>query len=88
MLHGEAFVKIDGWGTANVNVCIAESGMGQRSAAVKMAAEILNLPLDKVTISTPDSQDNPWDWGLAGSRGTLVYGRMVGDAANCLLYTS
>ena len=48
---------------------------------VKMAAEILNLPLDKVTISTPDSQDNPWDWGLAGSRGTLVYSRMVGDAA-------
>ena len=81
MLHGEAFVKIDGWGTANINVCIAESGMGQRSSVVKMAAEILNLPLDKVTISTPDSQDNPWDWGLAGSRGTLVYGRMVGDAA-------
>ena len=81
MLHGEAFVKLDGWGTANINVCIAESGMGQRSSVVKMAAEILNLPLDKVTISTPDSQDNPWDWGLAGSRGTLVYGRMVGDAA-------
>ena len=81
MLFGEAFVKIDGFGNANVNVAIAEGGMGQRSAAVKMAAEILSLPLEKVTISVPDSQDNPWDWGLAGSRGTLVYGRMVGEAA-------
>lgn len=82
MSHGEAYVKLEGWGTATIVYCVAESGMAQRSAARKFVAEVLNLPLDKVNITIPDSQSNPYDWGLAGSRGTYVLGKMLGDACD------
>ncbi len=78
--HGEALVKLEGWGTATIHSCIAESGMAQRTAAVKFVAESLNLPLEKVNITAPDTQTNPYDWGLAGSRGTYVMGKTLGDA--------
>lgn len=80
MANGEALVKLEGWGTATIHACIAESGMAQRTAAIKFVAEALNLPLEKVNITIPDTQCNPYDWGLSGSRGTYVMGKMLGDA--------
>lgn len=78
--RGEAFVKLEGWGSVTIISAIAESGMGQRSAAIKFVAESLNLPMEKVNIIPPDSQCSPYDWGLAGSRGTYAIGKMLGDA--------
>jgi xanthine dehydrogenase molybdenum-binding subunit len=42
-----------------------------------MAAEILNLPLDRVDITPPDTHVNPFEFGLAGSRGTYTVGSAV-----------
>lgn len=60
---------------------ITESGMGQRSNIVKMVAEIMNVPFDKVDITPGDTMINPTGFGLCGSRGTITYGHAVSSAA-------
>lgn len=59
----------------------SESGMGQRLAAAKTAAEILNVPMERVSLTESNNINNPGDFGLAGSRGTITVNDAVGRAA-------
>jgi xanthine dehydrogenase molybdenum-binding subunit len=77
----EAMVKLTSDGRAVVYSCISESGLGQRSSICKMAAEVLNLPLERVNMSPPDTELNPFEFGLMGSRGTYAVGSAVIAAA-------
>ncbi len=77
----EAYVRLNPDGTAVISVCASESGMGQRSSLCKMVAEVLNLPLDKVNMTPPDTLVNPFEFGLVGSRGTFAIGTAVINAA-------
>lgn len=77
----EAYVMLNPDGTAVVYCNVSDSGMAQRSSLCKMAAEVLNLPLDNVNITPPDTLVNPYEFGLAGSRGTYAVGSAVIEAA-------
>ncbi|WP_028322096.1 xanthine dehydrogenase family protein molybdopterin-binding subunit [Desulfatiglans anilini] len=77
----EALVKLTPDGRTTVFCCVSESGPGQRSSLCKMAAEVLNLPLERVNLSPPDTHVNPFEFGLMGSRGTYAVGSAVINAA-------
>lgn len=82
----EAFVRIQGnikgKGSKVIVQCdLTESGMGQRAAAAKFAAEVLNCPIEDVYVTEPDSLTNPTNFGLCGSRGTITTGKAVSRAA-------
>jgi CO/xanthine dehydrogenase Mo-binding subunit len=77
----EATVKLTADGRAVVYCCVSEAGLGQRSSLCKMAAEVLNMPLERVTLSPPDTSLNPFELGLVGSRGTYAVGSAVIAAA-------
>ena len=77
----EALVKLTADGRAIVYCCVSEAGLGQRSSLCKMAAEVLNLPLNRVEMSPPDTQLNPFEFGLMGSRGTYAVGSAIISAA-------
>jgi len=77
----EAHVRLNPDGTALLFSCITEHGTGQRSNYVKMVAEVLNLPLDRVSISPADSLINPFEFGPVGSRGTYAIGSAAINAA-------
>jgi len=77
----EAQVRLTPDGRAIVHCCVSESGPGQRSSLCKMAAEVMKLPLEKVYMSPPDTQVNPFEFGLMGSRGTYAVGSAVIAAA-------
>jgi xanthine dehydrogenase molybdenum-binding subunit len=77
----EALVKLTPDGRAIVYCCVSEAGLGQRSSLCKMAAEVLNLPLARVNMSDPDTHQNPFEFGLMGSRGTYAVGAAVISAA-------
>lgn len=77
----EAYVKLTPDARAVLHCNVSESGMGERSSLCKMVAEVLNLPLDRVNITPPDSLVNPFEHGLAGSRGTYAVGTAVIAAA-------
>jgi len=79
--ESEAYVKLNPDSTAVLHACVSESGMGQRSSLCKMVAEVLNLPFDRVNMTPPDTLVNPFEFGLAGSRGTYAVGSAVIEAA-------
>jgi CO/xanthine dehydrogenase Mo-binding subunit len=79
--ESEAYVKLSPDGRAVLHACVSEAGMGERSAVCKMVAEVLNLPLERVEITAPDTQVNPFEFGLVGSRGTYTVGSATIAAA-------
>ena len=79
--RSEGYVRLLPNGRVILQACVAESGGGQRSSVRKMVAEVLNVPLDRVTVTSPDTLINPFDHGLAGSRGTYATGTAVTIAA-------
>ncbi len=77
----EAYVQIDYNGTATIFLCVAEHGTGQKSNYVRMAAEVLQIPLDRIAMSPADSLVTPFEFGPVGSRGTYAIGSAVINAA-------
>jgi CO/xanthine dehydrogenase Mo-binding subunit len=77
----EAYVRLHPDGTAVIFCCITEHGTGQKSNLAKMAAEVLQIPLENVSIGPADSFITPYEFGPAGSRGTYAIGSAVIRAA-------
>jgi xanthine dehydrogenase molybdenum-binding subunit len=77
----EAYVRLHPDGTAVLFSCVTEHGTGQRSNTIKMVAEVLQLPMENVSITPSDSLINPYEFGPAGSRGTYAIGSAVIAAA-------
>jgi CO/xanthine dehydrogenase Mo-binding subunit len=77
----EANVRLHPDGTAMLFSCVTEHGTGQRSNFVKMVAEVLQLPMDNVSVTPSDSLINPYEFGPAGSRGTYAIGSAAIAAA-------
>ncbi|RJR30163.1 MAG: xanthine dehydrogenase family protein molybdopterin-binding subunit [Desulfobacteraceae bacterium] len=77
----EAYVRIGPDGTAMVFSCVTEHGTGQRTNFLKMVAEVLQIPLESVSITPSDSLVNPYEFGPAGSRGTYAIGSAIISAA-------
>ncbi|MBU5613840.1 xanthine dehydrogenase family protein molybdopterin-binding subunit [Geomonas azotofigens] len=77
----EAYLRLTTDGTATLFSCVTEHGTGQRSNYLKMIAEVLGLPLEKISISPSDSTITPFDFGPVGSRGTYAIGSAAIAAA-------
>ncbi|NIO09966.1 MAG: molybdopterin-dependent oxidoreductase, partial [Deltaproteobacteria bacterium] len=77
----EAYVRLNPDNSATIHTCVSEPGTGQRSSLCKMAAEVLQIPIEKVSIAPADSLINPFDFGLLGSRGTYAIASAVIAAA-------
>ncbi|MCJ7594776.1 MAG: molybdopterin-dependent oxidoreductase, partial [Desulfobacterales bacterium] len=77
----EAYIRLDADGTAKLYSCLPEHGTGQRSNMVKMAAEVLQLPMEQILVMDSDTLINPFEFGPAGSRGTYAIGSAVIAAA-------
>lgn len=79
--EAEAYLRLNSNATAVLHACVSESGMGQRSSLCRMVAEVLNLPLENITVTPPDTLVNPPESGLIGSRGTYALGTAAIKAA-------
>jgi xanthine dehydrogenase molybdenum-binding subunit len=77
----EAYVRLHPDGTAILFSCITEHGTGQRSNYVKMVAEVLQLPMEQISVTPADSLTNPFEFGPVGSRGTYAIGSAAIKAA-------
>lgn len=75
-----AYVRIE-HNQVIVHSIAPESGMGQRLAVAKTVAEIMNISLDSVSVLQSDTKNNPADFGLTGSRGTITSCAAAGRAA-------
>ncbi|HME45825.1 MAG TPA: xanthine dehydrogenase family protein molybdopterin-binding subunit [Syntrophorhabdales bacterium] len=77
----EAQVRLQPDGTAMLFSCLTEHGTGQRSNIIKMVAEVLQLAMERVSITPSDSLINPYEFGFSGSRGTWAVGSAAIQAA-------
>ncbi len=77
----EAYVQLGYNGTATIFLCVAEHGTGQKSNYIKMAAEVLQLPPERIVMSPADTLVTPYEFGPVGSRGTYAIGSAVIKAA-------
>lgn len=75
-LHGDAIVE-----SAVVRVGAADVGQGAHLALRQIAAETLQLPLERVRMVTDDSSEAPNAGSASASRMTLMGGRAVHEAA-------
>jgi CO/xanthine dehydrogenase Mo-binding subunit len=58
-----------------------ELGQGARTVMAQIAAEVLAVPLDRVTVLLPDTSVTPYDQTTTSSRSTTLVGRAVQEAA-------
>jgi CO/xanthine dehydrogenase Mo-binding subunit len=77
----EAYVQLGYNGTATIFLCVAEHGTGQKSNYVKMVAEVLQIPPERISMTPADSLVTPFEFGPVGSRGTYAIGSAVINAA-------
>ena len=80
-LGGEchALVAVDDEGDVTVSTAMLDQGAGTHTAMRLVAAEELQVPLEKVRVATLDTSEVGPDTGIGASRGTRIFGN-----ATCL----
>ena len=69
-----AYCKIHDDGSVDLYNFHVELGQGARTTDAMCAAEVLNIPYEKVRVVACDSDTAPYDMGTFCSRGTFVHG--------------
>jgi CO/xanthine dehydrogenase Mo-binding subunit len=77
----EAIVRLHADGSVTVLASTVEMGQGARTALAQIAAEVLAVPLNHVTVAPPDTAITPYDQTTSSSRSTTMTGRAVQEAA-------
>ncbi len=80
-----SIIRINEDGTVHVLVGASEMGQGMLTAMSMIAAEALNIPVEKIEIRVPDTDFTPYEWQSVGSRTTYCLGHAVVKAAEDVL---
>ena len=72
--HAEAIAKLETDGTVILNSGGADLGTGLDTISAKIVAEILKLPMDKITVVSGDTDSCAFDTGAYASSGTFFSG--------------
>ena len=78
---GSAFVKVNEDGSVDLMVSLVDMGQGTGTVLAQIVAEELTVPLEKVSVSMPDTQTTPYYSATTGSRSAFVLGSAVKMAA-------
>src|SRR4029453_11835233 len=75
-----ATAKLNDDGSLNVLTSSAERGQGVQTALATLAAEVLDMPVDRVSVSYVDTDVTPYDQQTSSSRSTQAMGAAVTGA--------
>ncbi len=76
-----AIIKLNEDGTAHLMVSAQDIGQGSDTVMTQIAAEVLSIEPEKITIRTGDTDHTPYEWQTVASRITYSAGRAVYEAA-------
>jgi CO/xanthine dehydrogenase Mo-binding subunit len=76
-----AIVKINEDGTVNLLVTAMDLGQGSDTVLTQIAAEVLTIPISRISIMTGDTDCTPYEWQTVASRTTYCCGNSVKRAA-------
>lgn len=76
-----AIVKLNQDGTVTLSTANSQMGQGTVTSLAQMAAESLDIPIEKVKVPNHSDTDlSPYTWQTVGSRGMFMDGNAVLDA--------
>jgi len=81
---GSASLKINDDGFYTISIGAADMGTGCDTILAQIAAEVLDCPLDNVTVLGADTDSSPYDSGSYASSTTYVTGKAVEQCAEQL----
>ncbi len=81
LLSTGAIVRLLEDGTVVLNTGSVDIGQGSNTVLSQICAEALRIPLDRVSIASPDTDGSPYNWGTTASRVTYMTGKSVVGAA-------
>ena len=82
---GSVFIKMNEDGSFNLNMGATDLGTGSDTALAQIAAEVLDVPVDKMIVISSDTDTTPFDTGAYASSTTYVTGAAVKKAAEDVL---
>ncbi|MBO4279247.1 MAG: molybdopterin-dependent oxidoreductase Mo/Fe-S-binding subunit [Spirochaetales bacterium] len=82
--HSEAIAKLETDGTVILNSGGADIGTGLDTISAKIVAEVLKLPMNKITVISGDTDSCAFDTGAYASSGTFFSGNASLVATNKL----
>jgi CO/xanthine dehydrogenase Mo-binding subunit len=80
-----AWVKFQADNSVTVAVGTTEMGQGAKTVFAQIAAEILKIPIERITVIMGDTGVVPFDFSTAASRSTVTMGSAVEAACKDLL---
>lgn len=81
-----AIMQIDGDGNVKVLIGAIDMGQGANTAMQQIAAEVLDLPMEKVQVVwESDTHKSPYDWQTVASKFTFMGGNAVIRAAEDMI---
>lgn len=81
LLGTGAIVRVLEDGSIVLNTGAVDIGQGSDTVLVQMCAEALKVPVDRISLASPDTDGSPYNWGTTASRVTYTTGRAVVGAA-------
>lgn len=81
LLSTGAIVRLLEDGTVVLNTGCVDIGQGSDTVLTQICAEALKVPLESVSVASPDTDGSPYNWGTTASRVTYMAGRAVVAAA-------
>ncbi len=79
-----ASVRLNGDGSVMLLTSSTEMGQGVRTCLAQIVAEHLNIPVERVTVSAPDTDVTPYDKSTSSSRTTFHMGNAALHAAEAV----
>jgi CO/xanthine dehydrogenase Mo-binding subunit len=76
-----ASVRMNGDGSAVLLTSSADMGQGARTSLAQIVGEELGLPIERVSVTLPDTDVTPYDKSTSSSRTTFHMGRAAREAA-------
>lgn len=74
-------IRVNQDGSIQVLTSSVDLGQGVKTALAQIAAESMRVPLERVQVSTPDTDTTPYDQQTSSSRTTFSMGNAVMEAA-------
>jgi len=82
---GSVFMKMNEDGSFNLNVGATDLGTGSDTALAQIAAEVLDVSVDKIIVLSSDTDTTPFDTGAYASSTTYISGAAVKKVAEDIL---
>lgn len=81
LLSTGAIVRLLEDGTLVLNTGAVDIGQGSNTVLAQICADALRVPIDRISIASPDTDGSPYNWGTTASRVTYMTGKSVVGAA-------